>query len=113
MAGISWKEAGVITVPHAAPVAYTAGGRIFSHGRKLLRNRRICLPGIRYRAAGHVHLRRLLQRPHLGAAPQWLCLYESLLADTTLSISTFGEDEAAELYVADYATGNIYRIGEP
>ncbi len=37
----------------------------------------------------------------------------TLLADTTLYISTFGEDEAGELYVADYATGNIYRIGEP
>lgn len=37
----------------------------------------------------------------------------TLLADTALYISTFGEDEAGELYVADYATGNIYRIGEP
>lgn len=36
-----------------------------------------------------------------------------LLSDTTLSISTFGEDEAGELYVADYATGEIYRIGTP
>ena len=36
-----------------------------------------------------------------------------LLSDTTLSISTFGEDEAGELYVADYSTGEIYRIGTP
>jgi glucose/arabinose dehydrogenase len=36
-----------------------------------------------------------------------------LMADTALSISTFGEDEAGELYVADHATGNIYRIGSP
>ncbi|MHB8773447.1 MAG: PQQ-dependent sugar dehydrogenase, partial [Syntrophales bacterium] len=36
-----------------------------------------------------------------------------LLADTTLSISTFGEDEAGELYVADYATGEIFRIDSP
>jgi hypothetical protein len=36
-----------------------------------------------------------------------------LLADTTLQISTFGEDETGELYVADYATGDIYRIGAP
>ena len=37
----------------------------------------------------------------------------SLLADTTLQISTFGEDETGELYVGDYATGDIYRIGAP
>ena len=36
-----------------------------------------------------------------------------LLNDTTLSISTFGEDEAGELYLADYSTGEIYRIGTP
>ena len=36
-----------------------------------------------------------------------------LLSDSTLSISTFGEDEAGELYVADYSTGEIYRIGTP
>ncbi len=41
-------------------------------------------------------------------------VFESaLLIDTTLSISTFGEDEAGELYVADYATGEIFRIGTP
>jgi len=34
-----------------------------------------------------------------------------LLKDTKLSISTFGEDEAGELYVVDYAKGDIYRIG--
>jgi glucose/arabinose dehydrogenase len=37
----------------------------------------------------------------------------TLLADTALAISTFGEDEAGELYVADYATGDVYRIGAP
>jgi glucose/arabinose dehydrogenase len=36
-----------------------------------------------------------------------------LLIDTALTISTFGEDEAGELYLADYATGDIYRIGVP
>jgi len=36
-----------------------------------------------------------------------------LLNDTTLSISTFGEDETGELYLADYGTGEIYRIGTP
>ncbi|MGE5893620.1 MAG: PQQ-dependent sugar dehydrogenase [bacterium] len=32
----------------------------------------------------------------------------SLLLDTAFSISTFGEDEAGNMYVADYASGNIY-----
>ena len=34
-----------------------------------------------------------------------------LLAETSFRISTFGEDEAGELYLADYATGEIYRLG--
>lgn len=32
------------------------------------------------------------------------------LKNSGLSISTFGEDEAGEVYVADYGKGNIYRI---
>ncbi|MBI5073904.1 MAG: PQQ-dependent sugar dehydrogenase [Nitrospirae bacterium] len=32
------------------------------------------------------------------------------LKSSGLSISTFGEDEAGEVYVADYGKGNIYRI---
>lgn len=32
------------------------------------------------------------------------------LKNSGLSISTFGEDEAGEIYVADYGKGNIYRI---
>jgi len=36
-----------------------------------------------------------------------------LLLDSSLLISTFGEDENGELYVADYATGGIFRIGAP
>lgn len=33
-----------------------------------------------------------------------------LLADTTYTLSTFGEDEAGHLYVSDYGTGTIYRF---
>jgi glucose/arabinose dehydrogenase len=33
------------------------------------------------------------------------------LGDTPYSISTFGEDEAGELYLADYSTGKIYQLG--
>ena len=36
-----------------------------------------------------------------------------LLIDTAFTISTFGEDESGELYLADYAGGDIYRIGVP
>jgi len=36
-----------------------------------------------------------------------------LLLDSSLLISTFGEDENGELYVADYASGGIFRIGAP
>lgn len=36
-----------------------------------------------------------------------------LLSDTVFSISTFGEDEAGELYLADYGTGTLYRVESP
>jgi hypothetical protein len=32
------------------------------------------------------------------------------LLRTKLAVSTFGEDEAGELYAADYDTGGIFRI---
>jgi glucose/arabinose dehydrogenase len=35
----------------------------------------------------------------------------ALVTDTPYQISTFGEDEQGELYLSDYATGKIYRIG--
>jgi glucose/arabinose dehydrogenase len=36
-----------------------------------------------------------------------------LLLTSTLQVSTFGEDESGELYVADYAGGGIFRISAP
>jgi len=36
-----------------------------------------------------------------------------LILDSDLLISTFGEDEAGNLYVADHATGDIYKIIAP
>jgi len=33
-----------------------------------------------------------------------------LLTDTTMQITTFGEDVNGELYVADYRTGTIYQV---
>jgi len=38
---------------------------------------------------------------------------KQLLIDTTYSISTFGEDENGELYLADYDSGTIFKIGAP
>ncbi|MDX1584301.1 MAG: PQQ-dependent sugar dehydrogenase [Thermoanaerobaculia bacterium] len=36
-----------------------------------------------------------------------------VLFETAMIISTFGEDEDGELYVADYGTGTIYRFEQP
>jgi len=36
----------------------------------------------------------------------------TLLLDTAYSITTFGEDESGNLYLADYVAGNIYLIGD-
>ncbi|GFO69322.1 glucose dehydrogenase [Geomonas limicola] len=36
-----------------------------------------------------------------------------LVKESGLAISTFGEDESGELYVADYGKGDIYRISAP
>jgi hypothetical protein len=35
---------------------------------------------------------------------------EAELADTDLTLSSFGEDEAGELYALDYSLGVIYRL---
>ena len=42
-----------------------------------------------------------------SAAASWS---SRLLLDTPFSITTFGEDEAGEIYVADFSGGEIYRI---
>jgi len=38
---------------------------------------------------------------------------KQLLMDTKFAISSFGEDESGEMYLADYSSGTIYRIGAP
>jgi hypothetical protein len=35
----------------------------------------------------------------------------TLLLDTDYLVTTFGEDEAGELYLVDYSSGNVYRFG--
>jgi hypothetical protein len=48
---------------------------------------------------------RIWRLKRLGAGWQ-----NTLLIDTTFQISAFGEDESGEIYVAEYATGRIYKI---
>lgn len=45
-----------------------------------------------------------------GLAREGVTWQSAPLLDTTLSISSFGEDEAGNLYVADYAGGAVHRI---
>ena len=45
--------------------------------------------------------------PKGGASP----MTKSLVMDTSYSISSFGEDEAGELYVVDRGGGTVYRFG--
>jgi glucose/arabinose dehydrogenase len=46
-----------------------------------------------------------------GLRKQGSRLISAELAETKLAISTFGEDEAGEIYVADHESGAIYRVG--
>ncbi|HEX3580868.1 MAG TPA: PQQ-dependent sugar dehydrogenase [Thermoanaerobaculia bacterium] len=45
-----------------------------------------------------------------GATPSGSGFTSRLLLDTSMQITTFGQDVNGELYVADYATGTIYSI---
>ena len=45
-----------------------------------------------------------------GATPSGSGFTARLLTDTTMQITTFGEDVNGELYVADYSTGTIYQV---
>lgn len=51
---------------------------------------------------------RIWGAQHTGASWQTV-----LLTDTTFGISTFGEDEAGEIYLADYNGGGIYHVVTP
>ena len=45
-----------------------------------------------------------------GAGGAWT---STLLLETAISISSFGEDQAGELYVTDLGSGRIYRFTDP
>lgn len=47
-----------------------------------------------------------------GAVNQGGTWFTNLLYDAPFNVTTFGEDEAANLYVNDYVNGNIYMLAE-
>lgn len=72
--------------------------------------------GYVYRGATYARMQGLYFYGDFCSGRIWAMRQESnvwqttQLLDTTLGISTFGEDEAGNLYVADYNTGTIYNI---
>ena len=75
--------------------------------------------GFRYRGAAYPALSGYFVYGDFCSGRIWglrhngLAWENRLLLDSTLLISTFGEDESGELYVADYGAGAIYRITAP
>ena len=59
--------------------------------------------------SGFLSLRRFRQRESLGGSAAGLGWDNRLVLASQRQISTFGEDESGELYLADYR-GDIYRI---
>jgi glucose/arabinose dehydrogenase len=74
--------------------------------------------GYVYRGPGNPGLQGIYFYGDFGSGRIWSLqptgsgFTNQLLNDTAFSISTFGEDEAGNLYLADYATGTIYRIDQ-
>ncbi len=74
--------------------------------------------GYVYRGPGNPDMQGLYFYGDFGSGCIWALFMDSsgmasrLIVDTAFNISTFGEDEAGRLYLADYATGTIYRIDQ-
>lgn len=72
--------------------------------------------GYVYRGLGNPRLQGRYVYGDFGSGRIWglsregITWVEEELAQTNFRISTFGEDEAGRLYVADYAAGTVYRI---
>ena len=72
--------------------------------------------GYVYRGARFPSLRGLYIYGDYGSGRIWglrrtpLTTENRLLLDTSFNISTFGEDEAGEIHVADHRSGDVYRI---
>ena len=82
---------------------------------RVLRHRRPRVPPVRRSPpAGGVSLRGPLQHPDLGDPEKRPAWDNAVLADsTTLTITTFGEDESGNIYVANYANGELLKILSP
>ena len=113
-AGGSWRGTTATTRPPAArrrasrlPVAeYShAGGDCSVTGGFVLSR-----PRLRRGLYGNLLLRRLLQRADLGPPPNGRGVGDASSSRARLRVSTFGEDEAGEIYVADYSGGVLYRL---
>lgn len=72
--------------------------------------------GYVYRGADHPDLQGLYLYGDFCSGRLWSLRqteegwHNELLSETDFAISAFGEDEAGRLFLADYATGEIYRI---
>jgi hypothetical protein len=53
---------------------------------------------------------RMWMIPPMASAPVAATVVRTNAASPHLLISSFGEDEAGELYVCDLRTGSIYRV---
>lgn len=72
--------------------------------------------GLVYRGEAHLDLQGIYLYGDLCSGRIWGLRKEGevwkgkLLTESKLAISTFGEDEAGNLYVADHGEGGIFRI---
>ena len=88
-----------------------AGRRVHAHARAARSPAATSTAGPRPRALTPLRLRRLLHRAGSGRIPTSAAgdADDKLLIDTASTISSFGEDEAGELYVVDLG-GTVYRL---
>ncbi len=95
------------------PPAYAAPVASYGHGVGCA-----VIGGYVYRGPGNLNMQGLYFYGDFCSGRLWAlrkvgnAWQSDLLQQTGLAISSFGEDEAGRLYVADYKTGTIYRIDQ-
>jgi glucose/arabinose dehydrogenase len=101
-----------MSTPNCATAAFTAPILDYDHGN----GRCAVTGGYRYRGGEFPQLQGVYFYGDFcngqiwGALPSGASWVSTPLLDTNELISTFGEDEAGELYIADQGGGQIYRI---